>query len=531
VAIQSEINKSGPYAANDSVVEFAGTFYLSAEDQVDVLLAESTGEETLLVLGDDYSVTPTGGSYPAESFTVTTVVTYSTGQTITMIRDTPFTQPTTYANGGPYTASINEASYDRGVEQVQELKEITDRCLQINASDTTTSVDATEYLATINASAAAAATSADESAASASASAANAILAGSHAAAASESADDASGFADAASTSADEAAASAASISDIYPIAATSGALIQGDGAAYVEFPLGSPGEILTVNGAGTDAEWIAGGGLVAHKATHEDGGTDEISVAGLSGVLADAQTAAAHAASHQDGGGDEISVLGLSGLLADAQTPLAHNNTAHSEAYTTATAAAALVTYESLATNGDVGTVASTVAAGNDSRFLAKLDTNSLVYLEDRRPSGTDGGASVSAVWTKRAFNTEVVNNVAGASVASSVITLPAGTYWCTFDAPANGATNSTVHQARLRQTNGTPATLVVGSSEAAGGPDSENNITRTMGTGAFTIAAPQTFELQHIVSSGRTGDGFGLAAGSGEHETYARIAFWKVL
>lgn len=32
------------------------------------------------------------------------------------------------------------------------------------------------------------------------------------------------------------------------------------------------------------------------------------------------------HAASHQDGGADEISVLGLSGLLADAQTPLAHN-------------------------------------------------------------------------------------------------------------------------------------------------------------------------------------------------------------
>jgi hypothetical protein len=36
-----------------------------------------------------------------------------------------------------------------------------------------------------------------------------------------------------------------------------------------------------------------------------------------------------AHAASHQNGGGDEISVAGLSGLLADAQTPLAHSITA----------------------------------------------------------------------------------------------------------------------------------------------------------------------------------------------------------
>lgn len=99
-----------------------------------------------------------------------------------------------------------------------------------------------------------------------------------------------------------------------------------------------------------------------AHHATHEDGGDDEISVAALSGELADdqppkahalggakhsADTLAnlntkvsdatlddsadtrdpnAHAASHQNGGGDEISVAALSGLLADGQTPLAHD-------------------------------------------------------------------------------------------------------------------------------------------------------------------------------------------------------------
>jgi len=61
------------------------------------------------------------------------------------------------------------------------------------------------------------------------------------------------------------------------------------------------------------------------HAADHQNGGGDEISVAGLSGLLADAQTPAAHAADHQNGGADEISVAGLSGLLADAQTPAAH--------------------------------------------------------------------------------------------------------------------------------------------------------------------------------------------------------------
>ena len=62
-----------------------------------------------------------------------------------------------------------------------------------------------------------------------------------------------------------------------------------------------------------------------AHKTSHQDGGSDEISVQGLAGLLADAQAPLAHKTSHQDLGSDEISVQGLSGLLADPQTPLAH--------------------------------------------------------------------------------------------------------------------------------------------------------------------------------------------------------------
>jgi len=69
------------------------------------------------------------------------------------------------------------------------------------------------------------------------------------------------------------------------------------------------------------------------HASTHENTGSDEISVSGLSGLLADAQTPLAHKTTHQDTGTDEISVSGLSGLLADKQTPLGHqldNSTYH---------------------------------------------------------------------------------------------------------------------------------------------------------------------------------------------------------
>lgn len=123
----------------------------------------------------------------------------------------------------------------------------------------------------------------------------------------------------------------------------------------------------------------------VAHAATHQSGGSDQINVTDLSGLLADAQTPLAHthaqadivgfsatlalkenksekgaangyaplgadslvpasylppstisdaafydhSARHENGGADEISVAGLSGLLADPQTPAAHTHDA----------------------------------------------------------------------------------------------------------------------------------------------------------------------------------------------------------
>jgi len=65
-----------------------------------------------------------------------------------------------------------------------------------------------------------------------------------------------------------------------------------------------------------------------AHAASHQNGGSDEISVAGLSGTLADPQTPSGHGSTHEDGGSDEISVTGLSGTLADPQTPSNHGST-----------------------------------------------------------------------------------------------------------------------------------------------------------------------------------------------------------
>lgn len=67
------------------------------------------------------------------------------------------------------------------------------------------------------------------------------------------------------------------------------------------------------------------GGAPGAHKTTHQDSGSDEISVEGLSGDLADLQDPKTHKASHENGGADEISVAGLSGILAVPQVNGTH--------------------------------------------------------------------------------------------------------------------------------------------------------------------------------------------------------------
>lgn len=68
--------------------------------------------------------------------------------------------------------------------------------------------------------------------------------------------------------------------------------------------------DVLTYDsGTSTWGPAAGGGAPSTHHTTHEDGGGDEISVAGLSGLLADAQTPLGHHTSHEDGGADEVKV------------------------------------------------------------------------------------------------------------------------------------------------------------------------------------------------------------------------------
>jgi hypothetical protein len=67
---------------------------------------------------------------------------------------------------------------------------------------------------------------------------------------------------------------------------------------------------------------------LGPHKTTHQNGGTDELNVGGLNGLLADAQTPLAHKTSHQSGGSDAIKLDDLA--TPDDNTDLNVSTSAH---------------------------------------------------------------------------------------------------------------------------------------------------------------------------------------------------------
>lgn len=87
-----------------------------------------------------------------------------------------------------------------------------------------------------------------------------------------------------------------------------------------IDIPSPSDGEVLQYNAA--SKKWVAapgGGGGGAHHLTHEDGGNDEINVAGLSGELADPQPPKSHKTSHATGGSDALSPADIDAIAAPA--------------------------------------------------------------------------------------------------------------------------------------------------------------------------------------------------------------------
>ena len=185
-----------------------------------------------------------------------------------------------------------------------------------------------------------------------------------------------------------------------------------------------------------------------------------------------------------------------------------------------------------------------SAVTSPQEGNMSFLKDTNSLEYydgaawtavsggssalqvfsLHDAKSSGTDAGTFTSGGWRTRTLNTTVQNTITSASLSSSQVTLPAGTYFLQASAPSFQTSSN-----NLRWYN------ITDSSQVAVGTNSYGLYTTDFMMNAslsctFTIAASKVFELQHYGAVTKNTSGFGVGGGLGYSEIYAQITLVKV-
>lgn len=143
--------------------------------------------------------------------------------------------------------------------------------------------------------------------------------------------------------------------------------------------------------------------------------------------------------------------------------------------------------------------------------------------HFREQQTSGvaTTDSSMLQSAYVKRTLNTTITNNIGSATLTTSVISLPAGTYHVRAATP--GSTSK--HRARLRNTTDS-TTLINGPAivSSVGAP----SVSELEGT--FTLGGTKNIELQQYnVNTGGTSVG-GDAMTTGEVEVYSEVYIWKV-
>lgn len=144
-------------------------------------------------------------------------------------------------------------------------------------------------------------------------------------------------------------------------------------------------------------------------------------------------------------------------------------------------------------------------------------------LHVRESQSSGADGGASSATTTHARTLNTVVENTIAGASLASNKVTLPAGTYKVRAHAPGYACGNQ-----RLTLYNVTAsAALLVGPNGQASVSGSASAAATL--SGVFTLAVESEVRLDHYTQAAKATDGLGRALSTGVSEVYSEMELWR--
>jgi hypothetical protein len=148
-------------------------------------------------------------------------------------------------------------------------------------------------------------------------------------------------------------------------------------------------------------------------------------------------------------------------------------------------------------------------------------------MLVTEEKGVGVSAGASVAGTFSVRALNTIRANTITGASLASSQLTLPAGTYRISASSPANGVN---LHTARFYNVSDS-ASAIFGTSEntsSASASPGETSVTRSFVQGRLVLASPKVFELRHYCQE-TVAAGLGSPVSVSTTEVYATVEIIK--
>jgi hypothetical protein len=147
---------------------------------------------------------------------------------------------------------------------------------------------------------------------------------------------------------------------------------------------------------------------------------------------------------------------------------------------------------------------------------------TRPYVKVTDQRGSGSTGDSLTSGAYNTRTFNTLVTDTHGIAKLASGILTLPAGTYYCHARVPASKVD---WHVSRL-VIDVANTVLVPGSNAFAGSAD--NGMSDSVIQGRFTLSRTTDVTIQTRPQTTNAGSGGGETTSVGT-EVYTVAEFWQ--
>ena len=151
--------------------------------------------------------------------------------------------------------------------------------------------------------------------------------------------------------------------------------------------------------------------------------------------------------------------------------------------------------------------------------------EARQIAIFNETQAQNTDGGTSVANAWTKKVLNTSVYNTITGCSIASSVITLPAGTFSIEATAPFHSPARAKM---KLRNTTAGTDAIIGMSDWCASGVDAQIN---PPVIGTVVTTASTNFELQYYITNALGTNGLGVASNiASTSEVYATIYIEKI-